>query len=126
MTDAAESLTLVAVGAILVASVQLSFLPFALDETYRGPASIPVVATLRRGEEMGFFQHGSTIVVLTTSGVTLEDGLALGQEVRTGQRLLRHVQPRMPGHPVSHLDLHGQPGCGSVPADLCSSQAPTT
>jgi phosphatidylserine decarboxylase len=40
---------------------------------------------------MGWFEHGSTIVVLAPPGLELVDGLALGSEVRAGQGLLRQA-----------------------------------
>src|SRR6516162_3774722 len=56
--------TLVPVAAILVASIRLNFLSFLLDAHYRGDAQIPCRAEFGKGQEMGWFQHGSTIIVL--------------------------------------------------------------
>jgi phosphatidylserine decarboxylase len=82
-------LTLVPVAAILVASIRLRFLDVLLHLRYRGPNVIPCDAPLRRGEEMGWFEHGSTIIVLAPPGVGLAEGIIEGARVRMGQPLLR-------------------------------------
>jgi phosphatidylserine decarboxylase len=46
-------------------------------------------AHYRKGEEMGWFQHGSTIIVFAPKGFTLAPGIADGTPVRMGQALLR-------------------------------------
>jgi phosphatidylserine decarboxylase len=82
-------ITLVPVAAILVASIRLNFLDVLLHLRYRGPNHIPCAAKLRRGEEMGWFQHGSTIIAFVPPGVRLVEGLEAGTPVRMGQPLFR-------------------------------------
>jgi phosphatidylserine decarboxylase len=82
-------ITLVPVAAILVASIRLNFLNVLLHLRYRGPHHIPCAAKLKRGEEMGWFQHGSTIIAFVPPGVRLVEGLAPGTPVRMGQPLFR-------------------------------------
>lgn len=82
-------LTLVPVAAILVASIRLRFLDVLLHLRYCGPHVIPCDAALRRGEEMGWFEHGSTIIVLAPAGIRLGDGVFKGARVQMGQPLLR-------------------------------------
>lgn len=84
-----QALTLVPVGAILVASVRLHFLDLNLHHDYRGEQVIACDAPLKRGQEMGWFEHGSTIVVLAPKGMELVEGLTTGTEVSAGQALLR-------------------------------------
>jgi phosphatidylserine decarboxylase len=81
-------LTLVPVAAILVASIRLRFLDVLLHLRYPGPNLIPCDAVLQRGEEMGWFEHGSTIIVLAPPGVRLGPGVVEGAAVRMGQALL--------------------------------------
>jgi phosphatidylserine decarboxylase len=81
-------LTLVPVAAVLVASIRLRFLDVLLHLRYRGPNLIPCDAVLRRGEEMGWFEHGSTIIVLAPPGFSLAEGVIEGVRVRMGQALL--------------------------------------
>jgi phosphatidylserine decarboxylase len=82
-------LTLVPVAAILVASIRLRFLDVRLHLRYRGPNVIPCDAALRRGEEMGWFEHGSTIIVLAPPGIGPAQGVVEGARVQMGQPLLQ-------------------------------------
>jgi phosphatidylserine decarboxylase len=84
-----QLLTLVPVAAILVASIRLRFLDVLLHLRYRGPNVIPCDAALQRGEEMGWFEHGSTIIVLAPPGIRLGEGVLKGTRVQMGQPLLR-------------------------------------
>ena len=43
----------------------------------------------RKGEEMGWFQHGSTIIALAPRGVSLSATLREGQRIRMGEPLFR-------------------------------------
>ncbi|HEY2782737.1 MAG TPA: archaetidylserine decarboxylase [Steroidobacteraceae bacterium] len=82
-------LTLVPVAAILVASIRLRFLDVLLHLRYQGPNRIPCDAMLQRGEEMGWFEHGSTIIVLAPPGLRLGEGICQGARVKMGQALLQ-------------------------------------
>src|SRR3984957_855666 len=84
-----QLLTLVPVAAILVASIRLRFLDVLLHLRYRGPNVIPCDAALQRGEEMGWFEHGSTIIVLAPLGLRLADGVRQGARVQMGQTLIQ-------------------------------------
>jgi phosphatidylserine decarboxylase len=81
-------LTLVPVAAILVASIRLHFLDVLLHLKYRGPNVIACDTRYRKGEEMGWFQHGSTIIVLAPPGVSMCAGRTEGQRIRMGEELL--------------------------------------
>ena len=81
-------ITLVPVAAILVASIRLHCADVLLHLRYRGPNTIPCDATLRKGEEMGWFQHGSTMIAFAPPGVALAGGLHPGSLIRMGQPLL--------------------------------------
>jgi phosphatidylserine decarboxylase len=82
-------LTLVPVAAILVASIRLKFLDVLLHMGYRGPNVIACDATVRRGEEMGWFEHGSTIIVFAPPGSSLAEGVQEGVRLKMGQALLQ-------------------------------------
>lgn len=84
---------LVPVAAILVASMRLHFADVLLHLRYRGPNEIPCTAVLSRGEEMGFFQHGSTIIVFAPPGFTLCDGVEPGRRIRMGEPLMNLPDP---------------------------------
>ena len=84
-----QLLTLVPVAAILVASIRLRFLNVLLHLRYRGPNVIPCDAALQRGEEMGWFEHGSTIIALAPPGFSLAEGIWPGATIKMGQALIR-------------------------------------
>jgi len=84
-------LTLVPVAAILVASIRLHFLDVLLHLKYAGPHVIPCDALFGKGEEMGWFEHGSTLIVLAPQGVSLLGHLGEGQRIRMGEALLTLV-----------------------------------
>jgi phosphatidylserine decarboxylase len=84
-----ERLTLVPVAAILVASIRLHFLDIVLGAGNRGPADFPCDVTVRKGQELGWFEHGSTIIVLTPDRFSFCENVREGQVIRMGQPLLR-------------------------------------
>jgi len=82
-------LTLVPVAAILVASIRLRFLDVLLHLRYRGPNRIACDVPVLKGEEMGWFEHGSTIIVFAPPGAALAEGIVDGERIRMGNALLR-------------------------------------
>jgi phosphatidylserine decarboxylase len=50
---------------------------------------IPCEVHLRKGEEMGWFEHGSTIIVLAPQSFALADGVQEGHRIRMGEPLMR-------------------------------------
>jgi phosphatidylserine decarboxylase len=87
LADTGHLVTLVPVAAILVASIRLHFLNVLFHLRYRGPNVIPCDASLRKGDEMGWFQHGSTVIVFAPAGLALCESLREGQRIRMGQPL---------------------------------------
>jgi phosphatidylserine decarboxylase len=81
-------LMLVPVAAVLVASLRLHCADLLLHAGYRGPRHIECSDSVSKGDEMGWFQHGSTIIVLAPAGFRLQPGLAGGQHIRMGEALL--------------------------------------
>ena len=86
-----HQIALVPVAAILVASIRLHGLDVLLHLKYRGPHEMPCNAHFGKGAEMGWFQHGSTIIVFAPRGYTLCPGIAAGARIRMGQRLMQTV-----------------------------------
>jgi phosphatidylserine decarboxylase len=80
--------TLVPVAAILVAGIRLHFLDMLLDLGHQGPNVFPCDAPFRKGEEMGWFQHGSTIIVFAPDGFRLCENVREGAIIRMGQPLM--------------------------------------
>jgi phosphatidylserine decarboxylase len=86
---AGSLLTLVPVAAILVASIRLRFLDVQLHLRYRGPNVIPCDVPVAKGEEMGWFEHGSTIIVFAPHGVALSPKIREGERIHMGQALMQ-------------------------------------
>jgi phosphatidylserine decarboxylase len=84
-----EAVTLVLVAAILVASIRLKFIDGPLNLQYRGPNLIKCDAHLAKGEQMGWFEHGSTAVLFAPADFALCDGVAEGKTIRMGEPLMR-------------------------------------
>ena len=84
-----QLLALVPVAAILVASIRLHFLNVLLHLRWPGPNEMPCDAQVHKGQELGWFEHGSTVIVFAPAGFTLAPGIASGQAIRMGQALLR-------------------------------------
>lgn len=80
---------LVPVAAILVASLRLHAVNLLLHGRYRGPDEIACRAAVKKGDELGWFQHGSTIIVFAPPGFALAEGVAPGTRIRMGQPLMR-------------------------------------
>jgi phosphatidylserine decarboxylase len=82
------SIALVPVAAILVASIRLHFLNVLLHIRYRGPNEIPCATVFRKGDEMGWFEHGSTIIIFAPKGFRLCEEIKQGKRIRMGERLM--------------------------------------
>jgi phosphatidylserine decarboxylase len=89
LSNSGHEIALVPVAAILVASMRFHFLQGVPYPRQRGAAETPCAAPHVKGQEMGWFEHGSTILVFTPPGFALADGVAPGARVRMGQALLR-------------------------------------
>jgi phosphatidylserine decarboxylase len=87
--DTGEVLTLVPVAAILVASIRLHFLNLVLNAQSRGPTLFRCDVPVRKGEELGWFEHGSTIIVLAPGDFSFCDNVAEGARICAGQPLMR-------------------------------------
>jgi phosphatidylserine decarboxylase len=56
---------------------------------YRGAIVIPCDAKLAKGEEMGWFQHGSTFIVFAPRGMEVARGVQEGERLKMGQPVFR-------------------------------------
>jgi phosphatidylserine decarboxylase len=86
--------TLVPVAAILVASMRIHGLDAALNIRYDGPNQIPCDLRYAKGDEIGYFEHGSTIVMFVTKAFRFIEDLKTGRTLRMGQPLMRRVESR--------------------------------
>ena len=95
---------LVPVAAILVACIRLHWLDTLLHLRYHGPHELPGTAHFAKGQEMGWFQHGSTILVFAPRGFALAEGITPGTPIRMGQALMQlpPANPQTTGKPLIH------------------------
>jgi phosphatidylserine decarboxylase len=91
------AVALVPVAAILVASIRLHALDAIFGASYQGETTMLCEHRFEKGEELGWFEHGSTIIVFAPRGFSLSPGIATGVRLRMGQPLMR-----MPRDDVSH------------------------
>lgn len=89
-------LTLVPVAAIGVASLRLHCVDDTLGLGHAGPSRIPCDARYAKGQELGWFEQGSTIIVLASPELALADAVCEGRTLRVGQPLLlaSNARPR--------------------------------
>ena len=62
-------------------------MPERLGLDYRGPRVIECATEVSRGEELGWFEHGSTIIVLAPESFEL--CVTEGATIRMGEPLMR-------------------------------------
>jgi phosphatidylserine decarboxylase len=89
-----QPILLVPVAAILVASIRLHFCDTertlrSLVNTGSGTYPIDCNATLTKGQEMGWFEHGSTIILFTPHGFNLAENVLEGRQIKAGQPIMR-------------------------------------
>jgi phosphatidylserine decarboxylase len=89
LTTNGQPVILVAVAAILVASIRLHCLDRPLNLEHRGPNVMACATAARKGDELGWFEHGSTIIVFAPEGFVLGDNVRDGARVRMGEPLMR-------------------------------------
>ena len=80
-------LLLVPVAAILVASIRLTFLDTERTLREQGAGRRDCDVTVPKGAEMGWFEHGSTIVMFLPAHARLREGLREGRAIRAGQAI---------------------------------------
>ncbi len=83
-----HAISLVPVGAILVSGIRLNFIDLQrLGREGEGAAACN--AQFRKGDELGWFEHGSTIIVLAPGRFALCDTVRNEAMIRVGQPLMR-------------------------------------
>lgn len=87
--ESGHTIALVPVAAILVAGIRLNFLENLRDLDHGGPKTTPCDARFHKGEEMGWFEHGSTIIVFAPKDFALCESVREGVTIRMGQPLMR-------------------------------------
>ncbi len=80
---------LVPVAAILVASIRLHGLDVTLNSHYRGSHHLKCALPCVKGEQLGWFEHGSTIILFAPSGFSLAPNIANGITIKMGTALFQ-------------------------------------
>jgi phosphatidylserine decarboxylase len=101
---AGPTIALVPVAAVLVASIRLHALDVLLHLRWPGATEMPCDASVKKGEEMGWFEHGSTIIVLVPPGFELADGITPGRRLKMGEPLMT-----MPSKPAEGSGVSQKP-----------------
>jgi phosphatidylserine decarboxylase len=89
LSNGGYAITLVPVGAVLVAGIRLRFIDVELFLRRRGHNGMVCNAAFKKGEEMGWFEHGSTIIVFAPDGFSFCENVREGTAIRVGQPLMR-------------------------------------
>lgn len=89
LSGSGHRIALVPVAAILVAGIRLHAVDVRPHLRSHGVHRIACNAPYSKGQEMGWFEHGSTILVFAPQGFALAPGIAPGQAIRMGQALMR-------------------------------------
>lgn len=87
-TEEGVPFLIVPVAAVLVASMRFHAVNVLLNLRYKGPNDIPCDARYTKGQEMGWFEHGSTILMFVPPGYALAAGIENGKQIRMGEALL--------------------------------------
>jgi phosphatidylserine decarboxylase len=86
-TAQGEPFAIVPVAAILVAGIRLHCTGRVFNQNDRGPQRVRTHTPIHKGEELGWFEHGSTIVLLVPPSWNIASGLQEGSRLFMGQAL---------------------------------------
>ncbi len=87
-----DVIALVPVAAILVASLKLQCLGSSLNMNYTGQTRMACLHSYRRGDRLGHFEHGSTIICLAPAGYSVCSSVTENSRINMGEALLRRDQ----------------------------------
>jgi phosphatidylserine decarboxylase len=88
-SDGGASIGIVAVAAILVASIRLHAVPDTLNTRFKGRRDYDCDQLYSKGDEMGWFHHGSTLILLVPPQFKRLDEWQEGDRIQMGQALFR-------------------------------------
>ncbi len=92
LANGGQPLWLVPVAAILVASIRLHAVDVVKALRATGQRHWRPGTRHAKGEELGWFEHGSTVIVFAPPGFVPADAVHSGARIRMGQALLRRAQ----------------------------------
>jgi len=85
----AYPVALVPVAAVLVASIRLHALDGLLREVCHGALDVQCDAAFEKGQELGWFQHGSTILVFVPKSFSFVPDMHEGKVLKMGEALMQ-------------------------------------
>jgi phosphatidylserine decarboxylase len=83
---------IVAVAAILVASIRLHAIPDTLNTRFKGRRDYDCAQRYAKGDEMGWFHHGSTLILLVPPDYEPLPDWQEGSRIQMGHALFRRVR----------------------------------
>jgi len=86
-------LTLVPVAAILVGGIRLRCVSEPLNLSVRGSKEIRCDGEFHKGDELGYFESGSTILVFASKDFKFAPNIVEGATIRAGEPLFHHADP---------------------------------
>jgi phosphatidylserine decarboxylase len=107
-----HKVALVPVAAILVASIRLHGLNTLFHTRYKGQTDFSCNIAFEKGQELGWFEHGSTIIVFAPEGFTLASQILPGAQIKMGSPLMQ-----LPPDPQSSPSTEGAsdpPSCQPI------------
>lgn len=82
-------LLLVPVAAILVASIRLHGVNLTLNHRTKDGLTLESGYPFEKGQELGWFEHGSTIILFVPKALSFIDNLHVGQHLKMGEPLIQ-------------------------------------
>ena len=78
---------LVPVGTVLVGSIKLSFLNHSFNHSLKIPYSMDLNYKVKKGDELGMFHYGSTVLVLVSNRIKISESIQTSQFLKYGEEL---------------------------------------
>jgi phosphatidylserine decarboxylase len=80
-------IALVPVAAILVASIRIHGIDTVFHSRYKGAETFACNLNFDKGQELGWFEHGSTILVFVPKGFSFAKGIEEGTHLQVGKAI---------------------------------------
>ena len=80
-------IALVPVAAILVASIRINGIDTVFHSRYKGAETFACNLNFDKGQELGWFEHGSTILVFVPKGFSFAKGIEEGTHLQVGKAI---------------------------------------
>ena len=78
---------IIPVGTVLVGSIKLNFLGHSFNHSQKFPYSLNMNYNSKKGEELGMFHYGSTVLVLLSKKINISDSIQTSRFLKYGEPL---------------------------------------